>query len=89
MAGPSGVKEDENTMPQSPRSKGIIQHFEPQMHMQLDGLAEDIHITNARLGPLETAQIKAGTTLQELRTAQATTNSTLDTILTWLEELSQ
>jgi hypothetical protein len=59
------------------------------MRLQLDGLAEDIHITNERLGPLETTQIKDGTVLQELRTAQATTNTTLDTIMTWLEELSR
>jgi hypothetical protein len=89
MAGASGVKEDENTMPKSPRTKGIIQHFERQMRLQLDGLAEDIHITNERLGPLETTQIEAGTVLQELRTAQATTNTTLDTIMTRLEELSR
>jgi hypothetical protein len=58
------------------------------MHLHLDGLAEDIRVTNERLGPLETAQIEAGTTLQELRTAQATTNTTLGTIMTRLEELS-
>jgi hypothetical protein len=63
MARPSGVTEDENTMPQSPRTKGIIQHFERQMCLQLYGLAEDIHITNERLGPLETTQIEAGMTL--------------------------
>jgi hypothetical protein len=50
-------------MPQSPRTKGIIQHFERQMCLQLYGLAEDIHITNERLGPLETTQIEAGMTL--------------------------
>jgi hypothetical protein len=59
------------------------------MRLQLDGLAEDVHITNERLGPLETTQIEAGMALQELRIAQATTNTTLDTIMTWLEELSQ
>jgi hypothetical protein len=63
MAGPSGVKENENTMPQSHRTKGIIQHFERQMHLQLDGLAEDIHITNERLCSLEIEQIEASTTL--------------------------
>jgi hypothetical protein len=31
------------------------------MRLHLDGLAEDIHVTNERLGPLETAQIEAGT----------------------------
>jgi hypothetical protein len=89
VAGPLGDQEDENAIPHSPRTKGIIQHFERQMRLHLDGLAEDIHVTNERLGPLETAQIEAGTALQELRTAQATTNTTLGTIMTWLEELSQ
>lgn len=89
MAGPLGDQEDENVIPHSPRTKGIIQHFERQMRLHLDGLAEDIHVTNERLGPLETAQIEAGTTLQELRTTQATTNTTLGTIMTRLEELSQ
>jgi hypothetical protein len=89
MAGPLGDQEDENTIPHSPRTKGIIiLQFERQMRLHLDGLAEDIHITNERLGPLETAQIEAGTALQELRTAQATTNTTLSTIMTRLEELS-
>ena len=89
MAGPLGDQEDENAIPHSPRTKGIIQHFERQMRLHLDGLAEDIHVTNERLGPLEIAQIEAGTALQELRTAQATTNTTLGTIMTRLEELSQ
>jgi hypothetical protein len=88
MAGPLRDQEDENTIPHSPRTKGIIQHFERQMRLHLDGLAEDIHITNERLGPLETAQIEAGMALQELRTAQATTNTILGTIMTRLEELS-
>jgi hypothetical protein len=78
--------DDKNTMPQSPRTKGIIQHFERQMRLHLDGLIEDIHVTNERLGPLETKQIEASTTLQELRIAQATT-TTLDIIMTRLEEL--
>jgi hypothetical protein len=59
------------------------------MRLHLDGLAEDIHVTNECLGPLETTQIEASTTLLELRIAQATTNTTLDTIMTLLEELSQ
>jgi hypothetical protein len=63
MAGHMGDHEDKNTMPQSPHTKGIIQHFEQQMHLHLDGLAEDIHVTNERLGPHETTQIEAGTVL--------------------------
>jgi hypothetical protein len=89
MAGPLGDQEDENTIPHSPRTKGIIQHFERQMCPHLDGLAEDIHVTNERHGPLEIAQIEADAALQELRTAQDTTNTTLGTIMTRLEELSQ
>jgi hypothetical protein len=89
MAGSLGNQDDENAMPHSPRTTGIIQHFEQLMRLQIDGLAEDIHVTNKRLGPLETAQIEAAMALQELRTAQATTNTSLDTIMTRLEELSQ
>ena len=63
MAGSSGDQDDAIAMPQSPRTKRIIQHFERQMCLQVDGLAEDIHITNERLGQLETAQIEAGTAL--------------------------
>jgi endonuclease/exonuclease/phosphatase family metal-dependent hydrolase len=59
------------------------------MRLQLDGLTEDIHVTNEHLGPLETSQNEAATMLRELRIAQATTNTNLDTIMTWLEELSQ
>jgi len=33
------------------------------MRLQVDGLAEDIHVTNKRLGQLETAQIEAGSAL--------------------------
>jgi hypothetical protein len=66
MVGPLGDHDDKNDMPKSPRTNGIIQHFERQMRLHLDCLAEDIHITNERLGPLETTQIEAGTTLQEL-----------------------
>jgi hypothetical protein len=58
------------------------------MCLHLDGITEDIHVSNERLGPLEIAQIEATTVLQELRTAQATTNTTLGTIMTRLEELS-
>ena len=63
MAGSSGDQDDAPAMPQSPRTKRIIQHFEQQMRLQVDGLAEDIHITNERLGQLETAQIEAGSAL--------------------------
>jgi hypothetical protein len=60
---PLGDQEDENAIPHSPHTKGFIQNFERQMRLHLDGLTEDIHVTNERLGPLETAQIEAGTTL--------------------------
>jgi uncharacterized coiled-coil protein SlyX len=89
MAGSSGEQDEDNTLPHSPRTKSIIQHFERQIRLQVDGLSEDIHVTNERLGQLETTQIEATTTLQELKTAQTTTNTSLDTIMTRLEELTQ
>jgi hypothetical protein len=58
------------------------------MRLQLDGLAKDIHITNVHLFPLETTQIEVVRRSRNM-TPQATTNTTLDTIMTRLEELSQ
>jgi hypothetical protein len=89
MAGSLGIKRMRIPCHSTPHTKSIIQHFERQMCLQLDGLAEDIHVTNEHLGPLETSQNEAATMLRELRIAQATTNTNLDTIMTWLEELSQ
>ncbi|XP_062179398.1 uncharacterized protein LOC133884007 [Phragmites australis] len=76
-------------MAHSPRTKGIIQHFEQQMRLQVEGLGDDIRTTNERLGQLESSQLATGATLNEMKTAQATTNTNLANIMTRLQDLSQ
>jgi len=89
MAGSTDAHEDSNAMPHSPRLKRIIQHFDRLMNKHVDDLAEDVRVTNERLGQLETTQLTTGTTLRELQQAQATTNTSLATITTRLDELVQ
>ena len=76
-------------MQHSPRTKGIIQHFERQVRLQVDALAEDVQVSNEHLGQLETTQLETGVTLRDMQAAHATTNTNLATIMTRLEELSQ
>ncbi|XP_062227319.1 uncharacterized protein LOC133925396 [Phragmites australis] len=87
MTGPSD--DSANSMPHSPRTKGIIQHFERQIRIQVEGLDDDIQTTNERLGQLESTQIATGATLNEMKTAQTTTNNNLANIMTQLQDLSQ
>ena len=89
MAGSADEHEASNAMPHSPRLKRIIQHFDRLMNKHVDDLAEDVRVTNERLGQLETTQLTTGTTLRELQQAQATTNTSLATITTRLDELVQ
>jgi hypothetical protein len=41
---------DVNQMPQSPRTKGIIQHFERKVKLHIEGLDNDLQVTNDKLG---------------------------------------
>jgi len=49
------------TLPHSPHTRGIIQHFERQVRLHTDALNEDIQVTNDRIGQLESVQILAKT----------------------------
>jgi hypothetical protein len=42
--------EDENRMPQSPRTKGIIQHFTKQVKLHIEGVDQDLQVTNDKIG---------------------------------------
>jgi hypothetical protein len=41
---------DVNQMPQSPRTKGMIQHFERKVKLHIEGLDNDLQVTNDKLG---------------------------------------
>ena len=44
---------DDKTIPHSPRTKGIIQHFERKVKLHTEGLDSDLQVTNEKLGQLE------------------------------------
>ena len=84
----SGEDDDQYAMPHSPRTKGIIQHFNRQMNEHVEGLAEDIRIANEQMGQFQDAQMATNATLKEMKQAQAASTISLATLITHLEELA-
>jgi hypothetical protein len=48
-------------MPHSPRTKGIIQHFVILVKTHTEGLDNDLHVMNEKMGQLEATQIDTNT----------------------------
>jgi hypothetical protein len=57
----AGSKEEDHSLHQSPRIRGIIQHFERQVQPHLEGLDNDMQVTNDKIGQLEATQIATNT----------------------------
>ncbi|PWZ10773.1 hypothetical protein Zm00014a_040597 [Zea mays] len=84
------MAEDANVRPpHSPRTAGIIQHFECQVRLHTDALNEDVQVTNERIDQLETTQIIANNTLTTLEQTLAATNTSLAAIITRLDRMEQ
>ncbi|XP_066344069.1 uncharacterized protein [Miscanthus floridulus] len=85
----SGEPADQDTMPHSPRTKGIIHHFNRKMNEHVEGLAEEIRIANEQVGQFQDAQMATNATLAEMQQAQAAHATSLATLTTRLDELVQ
>jgi hypothetical protein len=72
--------EDENRMPQSPRTKGIIQHFTKQVKLHT-GLDQDLQVTNDKIGQLEATQLATNTKLTGLEASVARVDRSLVALL--------
>ncbi|PWZ04759.1 hypothetical protein Zm00014a_000169 [Zea mays] len=84
------MAEDANARPpHSPRTVGIIQHFERQVRLHTDALNEDVQVTNERIGQLETTQIVTNNTLTTLERTVAATNTSLAAIIERLDRMDQ
>ena len=70
----------------SPRTRGIISHFERQVRLHTDVLDEDVRVTNERLGHLETSQIAANATITRMEASLGALTTSLTAILQRLEE---
>lgn len=70
-----------DTSQHSPRTRGIIQHFERQVRVHAEHLDEDVRVTNERLGQLEASQIDTNTKLASLESSLGAVNTSLVGIL--------
>jgi hypothetical protein len=68
-------------MPQSPRTKGIIQHFTKQVKLHTEGLDQDLQVTNDKIGQLETTQLATNTKLTGLEASVACVDRSLVALL--------
>ena len=72
---------DDKTIPHSPRTKGIIQHFERKVKLHTEGLDSDLQVTNEKLGQLEATQIATNNKLASLEESVASVDKSLVALL--------
>ncbi len=84
MAGP----DDDASGSHSPRTAGIIQHFERQVKLHTEGLDTDLQVTNDKIGQLEDSQITTNTKLVGLETSMARIDTTLAALLRRFDEFN-
>ena len=79
--------EDGDSMQHSPRTKGIIQHFERQVKLYTEGLDNDLQVTNDKIGQLEATQIATNTKLTGVETSVARIDKSLAALLRRFDEM--
>jgi hypothetical protein len=70
-----------NQIPQSPRTKGIIQHFERLVKTHNEGIDNDFLVTNYKIGQLEAAQITNNNRLAGMEALVARMDKSLGALL--------
>jgi hypothetical protein len=83
------VAHGEETPPQTPRSRALLQHFERKVRLDSEHLDEDVRVANERLYQLETAQIETNTELTSLDSTLGAVNTSLVGFLERLERMEQ
>ena len=73
--------DDGNETPHTPRTKGIIQHFERKVKLHTEGLDNDLQVTNEKLGQLEATQIATNNKLTRLEESVASVDKSLAALL--------
>jgi hypothetical protein len=73
--------DDGNETPHTPRTKGIIQHFERKVKLHTEGLDNDLQVTNEKLGQLEATQIATNNKLTSLEESVASVDKSLAALL--------
>jgi hypothetical protein len=84
MAGSDG---EVNKIPQSPRTKGIIQHFERLVKTHNEGIDNDLVVTNDKIGQLEVTQITTNNRLAGVEASVARMDKSLIALLKRFDDL--
>ena len=79
--------DEDNQMGHSPRTKGIIQHFERKVKLHTEGLDNDLLVTNEKLGQLEDTQIATNNKLTSLEKSVASVDKSLAALLRRFDDL--
>jgi hypothetical protein len=85
MAGPTD--DDEHTLPQSPRTKGIVQALVREVKKHTEGIDVDAQVTNERIGVLEATQLATNTKLGTMEAYVARIDNSLAALLTHFDDL--
>ena len=83
----AGSDEEHNKIPQSPRTKGIIQHFERLVKTHNEGIDNDLLVTNDKIGQLEAAQITNNNRLAGMEASVAHMDKSLVALLKRFDDL--
>jgi hypothetical protein len=71
----------------TPRTKGIVQHFQKQVREYNFGIDNDLQVINEKIGQMEAAQISNNTKLAGLETTVARVDKSLAALLRRFDEL--
>jgi hypothetical protein len=85
MAGPTD--DDEHTLSQSPRTKGIVQALVREVKKHTEGNDADVQVTNERIGVLEATQLATDTKLGTMEASIARIDNSLDALLRRFDDL--
>jgi hypothetical protein len=86
MAGAGSEDEDGGGL-LTPRTKGIVQHFQKQVREYTFGIDNDLQVINEKIGQMEAAQISNNTKLAGLETTVARVDKSLAALLRRFDEL--
>src|SRR5438132_6535681 len=76
-----------DSMQHSPRTKGIIQHFERQVKLYTEGLDNDLQMMNDKVGQLEATQIATNTKLTGVETSVSRIDKNVVALLMRFEQM--
>jgi hypothetical protein len=86
MAG-SGDGDEDDGGPLTPRTKGIMQHFQKQVREYTKGTDNDLQVINERIGQMEAAQTANNTKLAGLETSVGRVDKSLAALLKRFDDL--